>query len=435
MKVLASAYACNPFRGSEEGVGWGWINAIARKHEVWVLTAAYHRTDLEHAMLRAPEIRERMHFVFVDEKPWHYRPTPGWIKIENSVAKPVMNWAYRGWLRNAFGLARKLHSDIGFHLAHQITYVGFRFPGHLWRLDIPFVWGPIGGLENMPWRFLPELGVGGALHYAARNAINIAHKRFLRGPRKAFAAGRPGVIAATSGIRREIERWYDIDSEVICEIGLPTGSIASTHSERRLEEPFRIAWSGLHLSRKALPILLRALASLPPQMDWRLEIFGDGSCRTDWQALASRLGLDDRCAWRGQVSREAALAGVRRAHLFVITSLQDLTSTVLIEALANGVPVICPDHCGFSDVLTPECGVKVPILSVAGFEKGLRDTILDLYRDEEKRRHMARGALRRAWDFSWEEKTLKLDLIYEKAIEVTSKKPVKTADRQIASSL
>ena len=33
LKILISAYACNPYKGSEEGVGWGWVTAIARRGE------------------------------------------------------------------------------------------------------------------------------------------------------------------------------------------------------------------------------------------------------------------------------------------------------------------------------------------------------------------------------------------------------------------
>lgn len=97
MKVLACAYACNPYRGSEEGVGWGWVNAIARNHDVWVLTAEYHKEDIERAIGDTKTSEGRLHFVFVPPQPWHYRPTPAWIGIENSIVKPIMNLAYRFW--------------------------------------------------------------------------------------------------------------------------------------------------------------------------------------------------------------------------------------------------------------------------------------------------------------------------------------------------
>jgi len=79
-----------------------------------------------------------------------------------------------------------------------------------------------------------------------------------------------------------------------------------------------------------------------------------------------------------RVPRSTALAKMQEAHVLVITSIYDLTSTVLVEALAAGLPVLCPDHCGFADAITTECGIKVPAASSHELIAGLRDGILRL---------------------------------------------------------
>ncbi len=166
---------------------------------------------------------------------------------------------------------------------------------------------------------------------------------------------------------------------------------------------------------QALQLLLRALHAKPG--NWHLDIYGDGPCRGKWQSLASRLGIDARCTWHGQVSRDEALSGLRRAHLFVITSLKDLTSTVIIEALAQGVPVICPDHCGFSDVVTDACGIKLPIRSTGEFEQSLGRAIAELASDEERRQRLAAGALCRARAYSLEAKAEAIERVYRGALQ------------------
>jgi glycosyltransferase involved in cell wall biosynthesis len=426
LKVLVCAFACNPLHGSEDGVGWGWVDALARLHEVWVLTAAFHRSALEGVLCRYSEKYSRLHLVYVEEKPWHYRPNAIWDKIERSMLKPVMNWAYRCWLGDAYRVGKELHREISFDLAHQLTFVGFRFPGHLWKLGIPFVWGPIGGLENTPWHLLPTMGAQGAIYYGVRNVVNMMHLRFLRKPREAFAAAGPGVIAATAKIKDEIRRWYGVESQVICEVGLPPQT-ATDHSKRTGGEPLRIVWSGRHLPGKALHLLLRALSLLPAGGKWQLEIYGDGPFRRKWQRLAVKLEIESRCKWHGHVSRAAALGGLRSAHVFVTTSLKDLTSTVILEALASGVPVICPDHCGFSDVVTSECGIKVPIPALREFEQGLARAISELALDEPRRRCLAASALLRAREYSWEAKALAMDRVYRRTLaahSATFAKPV-----------
>jgi glycosyltransferase involved in cell wall biosynthesis len=432
LKVLISAYACNPRRGSEHGVGWGWVRMIARRHEVWALTAEFQRADIEHELDASPELRRTTHFCYVPAKPLFYRPTRPWVFIENSPLKPLMNFADSLWLREAFKLARKLHEEVHFDIAHQLTYVGFRFPGWLWRLGVPFVWGPIGGLENTPWRLLPLFGFQGAMYYAVRNGVNSAQKKFLRNPKKAFPHARGGIIAATTGIQKEILRCYSEESDVICEIGVPDVE-TSSYSTRDPGEPLRIAWSGLHLPGKALPILLRGLHQLPPDVDWQLDILGDGPCTRAWRGLADRLGLGKRCMWHGWLPREESLRLVHRAHLFALTSLKDLTSTVLLEALSQGVPVVALDHCGFSDMVNDDCGIKVPVRRPRQIAAGFTDAIVRVWRDETARRAMAAAAVERARDFSWERKAEALDAIYSRVVGAEGSK-VESSGRFVAQA-
>ena len=132
-------------------------------------------------------------------------------------------------------------------------------------------------------------------------------------------------------------------------------------------------------------------------------------------------------------ARDEALRGLRRAHLFVITSLKDLTSTVVLEALAQGVPVICPDHCGFADVVTGDCGVKLPIGTPGEFERALSQTIAELAGDEARRRRLAAGALGRARDFSWQAKAEAIDRVYQRVIaaHATEKAETTAATRHV----
>jgi glycosyltransferase involved in cell wall biosynthesis len=161
-------------------------------------------------------------------------------------------------------------------------------------------------------------------------------------------------------------------------------------------------------------LLLRALAVLPEGFDWQLDILGQGPCTGKWQRQAKKLGINNRCRWHGWLPRSEAIALMHRSHIFVITSMKDLTSTVLLEALSQGVPVVCPDHCGFSNVVTGDCGVKIPIKSPNQFVSDLSAAIRSLAENEEERRRLAKGALQRIKDFSWEKKAELVDAIYRR---------------------
>jgi len=416
LKILAIAYACNPTRGSEFGVGWGWVNAIAARHDITVITADFNSTDIEAGRgASEPHRLTNPRFRYLKNRPWHYRPNPFWLKIENSLGKPLMNLAYQDWLGYALAEAKHEMKQANYDLVHLITYVGWRFPGKFYQLGIPFVWGPIGGMTNTPWRLLPLLGAPGAIYYASRNIINSLQLSMMQGPKRAFRAADKGLIAATSEIQAELRKRFKAESRVICEVGPPHIDEA-TPQRRNKDEPMRICWSGTHLPGKALQLLLRA-ASLLKDVNYRIEILGDGPSSRTWHALASRLKIHDLCRWHGWLSREKSLAIMKASHVFVITSLKDLTSNVSIEAISLGLPIVCLDHCGFADLVTGDCGIKIDIRNAEQIVGDLAKALRLLYEDEPLRLGMANGSLLRCRQYSWSSKMSVLDQVYASAIQ------------------
>ncbi len=406
LKVLVSAYACNPARGSEPGIGWGWIVEISKHHDLWVITKQDELADIEAELARRPGLRQRVHFHYIARRRFRALET---------FWPPSYYWTYRRWHEKAYRLAQQLHAEIGFDVVHQLTMMGFREPGYLWQLDAPFVWGPVGGLGLLPWRFLPSLGFAGALFHTGRNVLNVLHRRLLARPKQAARRTEGRLIAGTSETARAIERFFGQHSRVVCEIGPPDHEPSPINTRWSIE-PLRLVWSGLHVSRKALPLLLRAVSRLHGDARVQVDILGEGPRTSSWQRLAQRLGVDDRCTWHGWLPREQALAIMRAGHAFVITSLFDLTSTVIVEALALGVPVICLDHCGFADVVTPDCGIKVPVRNPGQVAADLAAAIAELWQDEPRRQRLAEGSLRRAAAFSWDTKGEAVNALYADAV-------------------
>jgi glycosyltransferase involved in cell wall biosynthesis len=308
-----------------------------------------------------------------------------------------------------------LHQEIKFDVAHQLTMVGFREPGYLWKLGIPFVWGPIGGMGVFPWRFLPTIGMYGALYYLGYNLFNLWQMKRLTRPRRAArtaASGAvSGLIAATPENREGALKYWGCTSTVLTEVGLPRPPVERIR-ERAPAEPLRLVWTGLHIPRKALNLTLQALGCLPSDVNWELHVLGKGPRTSHWQHMAQQLGLAQRCQFHDWLPRDEALQIMASSHLMLITSLRDLTSTVTIEALALGLPIVCLDHCGFAGVVDDTCGIKVPLQTPASVVAGLAEGIARLARDEGLRLRLAKGAVLRAQEFSWEKKAAAVDQIY-----------------------
>lgn len=134
------------------------------------------------------------------------------------------------------------------------------------------------------------------------------------------------------------------------------------------------------------------------------------------KSLAEKKGLKN-IVWYGWMERDKAIEVMKGCHLFCITSMADLTSTVLLEALSYGLPVIAMNRFGFANTITEECGIKIDILSKAQVVRDFAVAIDILYENENKRQTLSKGAFERAKEFSWEKKAEVINDIYQQIIQ------------------
>ncbi len=411
-KLLQVSAACSPLHGSEPGVGWHWALEAAKRFDTWVIT-----TDNEHAeetrqYLAAHGDVPGLRFVFV--------PAGAVSKFLDRFRGPSY-WGYALWQRRALQVARKLHAQVRFDLGHQVTFCTFREPGCVVKLGIPFVWGPVGGTQNYPWRFLGEAGFLGAISEAVRSTLNLLQLRFSRRLRR--SARLAGVLlAANSENRQDITRAMGVSPTLLLETGVE--STALEPRRRRTEQGrFRILWCGVLIPRKALSLLLKALAQLPEELPYELRIIGRGAQKRRWQRLSRRLGIDPCVTWieslpHGQMCQQYAWA-----DLFVFSSLRDTTGNVILEALSTGLPVIGLDHQGVHDVLDESCGIRVPVTTPREVIGRLAEAILRLARDAALWDRLSAGALQRAKSLLWGRQGDRMAEIYRQLIGRCTQSP------------
>lgn len=384
------AYACQPHHGSESAVGWNRALQAAQHFDTWVICEANWCQEPVERYLAEQGPPSGLKFVFVPKSRFERMITraPGLFYV-----------AYNLWQRRAMRVARTLHQQEAFDLVHQATYCGYREPGYTWQLDAPFVWGPVGGAQNVPWRFLPAIGLTGAASEALRSMVNHLQLRFHPRVRRA-ARSAALVLAANTTNRDAFARTHRVEPQVLLEIGLT--NVADAPAPVSAEgEPLRILWVGECRPFKALPILLRALAQLPGSIPYQLQVLGDGPARRSWERLARRLGIADHLQWFGKVPYDDVLKHYQHADLFAFTSLRDTTGSVVLEALSAGVPVLCFDHQGVRDLIDSTCGIKLPVTTPAEAVISYRDTIAELARDRTRLARLGAGALIRARRYLW----------------------------------
>ena len=119
LKVLISAYACEPGRGSEPEVGWQWALQMARFHDVTVLTRANNRPVIE-AGLDALRGRQALpEFVYHEASPFA-------LEVKRGARAHKMYYIL--WQHSAREVVERLHADRHFRPAP---------PRHFRRVPLP----------------------------------------------------------------------------------------------------------------------------------------------------------------------------------------------------------------------------------------------------------------------------------------------------------
>jgi glycosyltransferase involved in cell wall biosynthesis len=132
---------------------------------------------------------------------------------------------------------------------------------------------------------------------------------------------------------------------------------------------------------------------------------------------ASRLGIDDRIEWLGWMPHHEALQQYSWADVFAFTSLRDTSGAVVLEAFSNGVPVIALDHQGAADMVTPQCGIKIPVTSPRQVIKDYSEALVRLAREPGLLHKLSEGARTRAADYLWSKQGEAMAKIYRRALE------------------
>jgi glycosyltransferase involved in cell wall biosynthesis len=69
-----------------------------------------------------------------------------------------------------------------------------------------------------------------------------------------------------------------------------------------------------------------------------------------------------------------------------------------------GVPVICHDACGFGDMVTDACGIKIALTDPETSISGFASAIMLLGGERDRLKLLAEGALVRARELTWQNK-------------------------------
>ncbi|MGJ3509434.1 glycosyltransferase [Enemella sp. A6] len=136
------------------------------------------------------------------------------------------------------------------------------------------------------------------------------------------------LLRTQAGITRALPISCGIDAEKYSRASSGTDS----------DDTLNVLFVGRLDQEKRVNELIDAFADLPPGINARLEIVGDGTLRERWKTQAA--GLGDRVIFHGFVDEKELLAAYARCDVFVMPGVAELQSLVTLEAMSAGKPVI-----------------------------------------------------------------------------------------------
>lgn len=398
--IILVTYDISPYRGSEASVSWNYVYNMGEYHKVIVL---YGRGKDEIEKYLESHQMPNVKFINIP-----------YVSLQGSglLLDIKYNLNYRRWHYQTYQKAKELVNNEHVDIIHYLNPIGFKEPGYCWKIkEVPYVWGPIQGVENRPLALFPALSPKGKINALVRRIVH--NGLFILMPRLKKALDRVDVVfAATPNTVKNLKRWYHKDSIYLPENGIM--KMERTTPVMYDGGVLRLIWIGGICERKALVILLDALAKVGGH-NWHLDVLGDGDQKEKLQKKFSH--LNNHITWHGMVDRASVQEVLFQSHLHVISSLGEGNPTILWEAFGKAIPTLTLDHCGMAGVVCEKCGIKIPIHSYNQVVEDIVDRINGVLHNPKIIEQLSVGTIECAKKFMWSNRIDLYNETYEKLIK------------------
>ena len=392
MRVLLSAFACCPGKGSEPATGWQWAGALADLgHEVTVLTWSAQREEIIASCPQGVDF----HFIDIPTSPLPSGTKHLWAYD-----------AYGRWQDAALRVVKTLAQE--YDVAHHVTYGGLHMGSTLWRLPIPLLYGPIGGGQTAPanyWRYFGRAWPAEILRTASTG-------RLLELSRCSKTIRHAAMILVDNSETADVcRRLGATDVRYFLSYGLPSDWLTGPRS-RPTGVPV-VFWVGRLLPRKAPTLAIQAFAELRRTMPARMIMVGDGPLRGQVHAMVKQFGLTEDVELLGHVRWDEVRRLYESASVLLFTSLRESFGAPFLEALGKGLPAVALDLHGIKDADVGSAALKVALPPrPSDLPHRLASALQTVLCDDEWESRSA-AAVKWAADWTWPVKAAAATQIYQ----------------------
>ncbi len=318
--VYALAFACEPNRGSEPGVGYAFAEALARlanvgDYDITLLTRTHRLDNI------AASIRESVGETLLEIRGV---PLPG-LLVKLTGRKHV-RLAYLVWQFLTMQFVKtQILAEKRFAIVHHLTFATEAIPTFEWRVPpgTARIFGPAGSsqtlnkaVEGGPW---PSFRSAMRRYFGRQNLKNVT----LAVAQNHAAACQFRQLGATAIV---------VEPNVVVDIR-NVASLKERGDLAYFDRPDLIS-VGMLVDLKRHHMAIEALTILPDNL--KLTIVGDGPLLGELRNRARELGLTDRVRFTGMKRRDEALYLISQSRVLVHSSRQEGAGWVVGEAQSVG---------------------------------------------------------------------------------------------------
>lgn len=389
LNILLSAYACEPNKGSEPGIGWNWAIEIAKRgHQVTVLT----RGNNKPVITKETDLPQNLSFIYYD-----LPDSLMWLKKVFGV-----HLYYFLWQIGAYFFVKKQLKQHSFDFIHHITFGVFRQTSYLSFLKIPFYFGPVGGGENCPYYLLHDVSWMNKLKEQLRN---IANRLVMFNPISNLMFSKTSnIFTTTKQTANYINKIYINKSYNFPAIGINNNQELLLTLNRDKNE-VHLLYVGRFLYWKGLQICFDALKIVRDKgVNFKLTLVGKGDEETALKQKIEKLKLSHLVEWINWVPQKELANIYQKSNMFLFPSLHDSGGMVVLEAMDFGLPVICLDIGGPGVFVNEKVGAKIPVLNKTYHEvvSDYANAIIELANDEKLLKEKSSNAKQSVINYTWQ---------------------------------
>ncbi len=392
--ILITAYAVDPYKGSEDGTGWNICKQLARRNKVIVITRKNNREAIEKYMKSYPDnIYSNMRFAYFDLPNW----AMSWKKKIGErgyvlyfqlwqIVLPLYIWRHN------------FHFDI----IHNLNFHSDSHTHFLWVFGKATVWGPIGHHPAVPEKFLKEYGKGALVKDRLYAVVKWMMKNL--NPFYRLALKKTDLIFV---INSSINKHIKADPKKV--VVLPAVAADWPLVTKRDSKKFRILSIGRFVPMKGFDIAIKSFVKFYNGLNanykelTELVLVGKGEQEGYFKELVKLYKVEHCVRFVSWVDKEEVTELYSNSKIFLFPSHEG-AGMVIPEAMSHGLPIVCFDNVGPGE-LANNAALKIPYMNYSEVITSFSKALTQLFFDKSKYKELSSNSLYNYYqNFTWERK-------------------------------